>query len=199
MTIDLDALEALANAATPGEWRAEVGPSNTLIGYASFWHAVNINGRDLLVTHTNHPIGDVEVRKLGNGYVRYSLVNQIDVPEPAPHPDVAFIAAARTAIPELIERVRELGARIDAAHAAGFRYCARLMVPRAEVAEAEVERLRVVADQRFGLWERARDALDQYGEHENGCPQEPVNEHGQLNARDMPCTCGLDAILRVPP
>jgi len=85
--IDLDDIEARAEAATPGPWNWEVHLNDTEIDFApgeqAFYWTWEVGGE-------NAELGGAEFED--------------------PAPNVAFIAHARTDVPALIARVRELEA-----------------------------------------------------------------------------------------
>jgi hypothetical protein len=83
--IDLAAIEARCNAATPSPWEAHSGKTDK----GTPWNEVHSPCPCCGLIATTHPIAGAD--------------------------DAAFIAYARTDIPALIERVRELEAERDAA------------------------------------------------------------------------------------
>jgi hypothetical protein len=91
MTLDLDKLEALAKAATPGPWKSVEGG----LVVCSFHpkHGYNVHDmrtlQNLMTPDVSFAMGDVHKN------------------------DSAFIASAREAVPALIARVRELEADRD--------------------------------------------------------------------------------------
>ncbi len=91
--LDLDRLEELAKAATPGPWVAEYEEADD-------WFCVT-----------------------GTGYFdggNWMVCPHVATVESGGQADAAFIAAARAAIPELIERVRALEAAVASAHIAAI-------------------------------------------------------------------------------
>jgi hypothetical protein len=97
--LDLDELERLAAAATPGEWSYDWG---------AVWAAAQGGGRMVLL----------DMRSYND-----------DRFEEAPH-DGAFIAAARTAVPALIARVRELEAAVAAVLPVAYQFHGLFVVCR---------------------------------------------------------------------
>lgn len=83
--LDLDRLEELAKTATPGPWAAEYDDADD-------WYSVT-----------------------GTGYFdggNYMVCPHVATVESGGEADARFIAAARLAVPELIERVRALEAAL---------------------------------------------------------------------------------------
>lgn len=99
--IDLDALEALAEAATPGPWEA--------VGFYV---------------------------RLGDGFA-VALANSRQEHSPS---DAAFIAAARTAVPALVARVRELEGKLLIATESGNVEAGEHAALRARLQSAERDR-----------------------------------------------------------
>ena len=96
---ELDAIEARANAATPGPWewtRPEFSPSSDC-------HVLLSSSTTISYGQTAR----IEVHSDGSAYGEYNP--DIDVNGP----DATFIAHARTDIPALVARVRELEAERD--------------------------------------------------------------------------------------
>lgn len=97
--LDLDAIEYRANAATPGPWewtRPEFSPSSDC-------HVLLSSATTTSYGHTAR----IEVHSDGSAYGEYNP--DIDVNGP----DAALIANARTDIPALVARVRQLEAERD--------------------------------------------------------------------------------------
>lgn len=111
MTYSLDELEALANAATPGPWRIWDGPEyvgggrDLCVGAGEQWLA-NMDHRhsdhhDKIVCDYNHN-ENCDICSL-----------QSDPITKEQETNARFIAVARTAVPELIARVRELEEQLE--------------------------------------------------------------------------------------
>ena len=94
--IDLDAIEARANAASAGPWTVDVRAS-------CYFHEeiVGLGGPEWTRAHTRNAVG------MDTGTVEFIA-----------EPDATFIAHARTDIPALVARVRELEARLVGANVA---------------------------------------------------------------------------------
>ena len=91
--LDLDRLEELAKAATPGPWVAEYEEADD-------WFCVT-----------------------GTGYFdggNWMVCPHVATVESGGEADAAFIAAARVVVPELIGRVRALEAAVASAHIAAI-------------------------------------------------------------------------------
>ena len=91
---ELDELEALANAATPGPWMlatSRAGPASAHIPPYVTHGLLLGTGEGITTTHTTSSPGEA---------MRHRR-------------DLAFIAAAREAVPKLIARVRELEEALD--------------------------------------------------------------------------------------
>lgn len=86
--LDLDAIEALANAATPAPWGYD--PSGV-------WHRES--GGPIIDENRQRKGDVVGIGSVGDPYPRG---------DNHPTENMAFIAAARTIVPQLVERVREL-------------------------------------------------------------------------------------------
>ncbi|HTN58939.1 MAG TPA: hypothetical protein VL043_11780 [Protaetiibacter sp.] len=104
--LDLDALEALASAATEGPWDADIGTSIEVnAGTArTQWNEtgdVGIPARSWRTTDRILEVGNAEFE-----------LDEADYDQVAA--DAEFIAASREAVPALIARVRELEAQRDA-------------------------------------------------------------------------------------
>lgn len=86
--LDLDAIEALVNAATAGPWHHD---------RSGVWH---VDSGGPVLDANNHRRGDnVGIGTVGDSYPRGPN---------KPDESMAFIAAARTLVPQLVVRVREL-------------------------------------------------------------------------------------------
>jgi hypothetical protein len=115
--LDLDAIEARANAATPGPWEA-----SRQIGKKGHCYVAQVFGPDAL--------GGLSLA-------------QMDV-LPNATTDAAFIAAARADVPALVAEVRRLRAIMDyrAEYTAGLKTEAKLLLLERNDAEAVITNLR---------------------------------------------------------
>ena len=115
MTLDLDALEALANAASPGPWSHEVDDDPPDVGICA-------DGCLVAIVHS-HANLQTSIR-LGTDFN---------------HDDARFIATARTAIPQLISELRRAREELDFMRTAACQSDARR-----ELAEVGLEAARRV-------------------------------------------------------
>lgn len=145
---ELTAAEALCDGATPRPW--------SVMEHAD-WNVLCETGRRVVIASGN------DLRDLGN---------------PEDRNNAAFIAAARTLLPQALAEVRRLQGQLGRTRqqrnlteeaAAGW-------ADRAEAAEAETARLRA--------------ALDKYGSHHDATCEPWQGGPGT-------CTCGLDGALGV--
>lgn len=141
--IDLDEIERRANAATPGPWMYHDGcgyvevPPCGAIEFKPGWER---SAHFLARVHNNHVEGED-----GLGF------------------DGAFIAAARTDVPALVARVRELEAERDQA-LADYQDLGRIMHEECARLEAECERLKTFAAQNFSAMIRQEaEQMREYG------------------------------------
>ena len=121
--IDLDAIERRANAATPGPWYVHDRP-------ADFW---------TVGTDPDWPF-ECEVFDDGSARGEYDALCSIA--------DRDFLVAARTDVPALIARVRELEAERDQA-LADYQDLGRVMHEECARLEAECERMKTFAAKSF--------------------------------------------------
>lgn len=102
-------IERRANAATPGPWRETQARTSVGVGYIGIADGVQIGDRDCTVGH-QHLTAPTSDTSLPNGLVETKVTGPYT--EPQPNADAAFIAHAREDIPDLIQHIRLLEARI---------------------------------------------------------------------------------------
>lgn len=119
--LDLEVLERLAAAATPAPWVVQDGCS---------WRRIGARGDGDVLCPTNHP---------GDGHPDLDGRNR--------EADLAFIAAAREAVPALLRRVRELEAAraADQAEYMKASRAFRAAMMTADAAQAEVAEAKLAA------------------------------------------------------
>jgi len=126
--LDLDAAEAMCAAATPGPWEWRVNPTSR----SFYLEGTPRTGNEFVMGFERWGMGSAQptLRKWvdadcdGGGY--HLLAKGVEFLKPIPgrehhaswaqtvdQPDAAFIAAARTLVPQLVARVRELDRRVE--------------------------------------------------------------------------------------
>lgn len=165
MTADqLAALEALCDAATPGPWER------------GYHHA------------QDHQTGAMPTKADPEGCIvigpEQCEVADCDFSD-RPSANAAFIAAARTALPELVAEVRRLRGTLGAlphnAHP-GDPDAWNACMEQLGKLHATVARLRA--------------ALERYGQHEPRCDYNRIATVDSGDPHLWPCNCGLDSALR---